>query len=146
MSFTSPSPPPGLVRRLAAAFYDLLLVAAWLWTASLPFVWLAGGVPTPGPVRLAFQLYLAAAMFLFYGWFWVHGGQTLGMRAWRLRLVRRDGGPVTWQLAAARFLLAGLSMLCLGLGFGWALLDGERRTWHDIFSGTRLVLLSKPTP
>lgn len=143
MSPASDSPPAGLLRRLAAGIYDLLLVAALLWLASLPFVRLANGIPAPGPARLAFQLYLLAAMFLFYGWFWVHGGQTLGMRAWRLRLVRRDGAPVSWRLAAARYLLAWLSVLCLGLGFGWALLDRERRTWHDIFTGTRLVLQPK---
>ncbi|OGI41569.1 MAG: hypothetical protein A2150_00620 [Candidatus Muproteobacteria bacterium RBG_16_64_11] len=40
--------------------------------------------------------------FLFYGWFWTRGGQTLGMRAWRLRLTRADGGPVTWRRAALR--------------------------------------------
>ncbi len=144
MPLACDSPSPGLVRRLAAGVYDLLLVAALLWLASLPCVWLAGGVPAPGLVRLAYQLYLLATMFLFYGWFWVHGGQTLGMRAWRLSLVSRDGGPVTWRLAVARFLFAWLSVVCLGLGFGWALLDRERRTWHDIFSGTRLILLPKP--
>ncbi len=142
-----PLPAPSLLRRLAAGVYDLLIMAALWWLASLPFVLLAGGAPPAGAMRLAFQSYLLAVMFLFYGGFWVHGGQTIGMRAWRLRLVRTQGdGRITWRIAARRFFFAWLSALCLGLGFGWALIDRERRTWHDIFSATRLVLLPKPAP
>jgi uncharacterized RDD family membrane protein YckC len=136
-------PAPGLPRRLAAGFYDLVVLAALWWLAALPFILLAGGVPSSGAARFAFQLYLLAVMFLFYGGFWVHGGQTLGMRAWRLRVTRSGGGPIGWHTAAWRFFLAWLSVLCLGLGFGWALIDRERRTWHDILSGTRLVLLPR---
>jgi uncharacterized RDD family membrane protein YckC len=89
------------------------------------------------------QLYLLLIAFAFFGWFWVHGGQTLGMRAWRLRLVSADGGPVSWKQAAIRFAAALLSWSCLGLGFFWALIDREKRAWHDRLSGTRLILLPK---
>ncbi len=92
-----------------------------------------------------YQAYLVALSFLYFGWFWTHGGQTVGMRAWRLRLrVRGDGAdPVLWRQALARFLAAGLSWAALGLGFAWALWDRERLTWHDRVSGTVLVLERK---
>jgi hypothetical protein len=83
--------------------------------------------------------------FLFYGWFWTHGGQTLGMRTWRLRLVRADGGPITWHITAIRFGSALLALAPLGLGLWWALFDKDKRAWHDRLSGTRLIVTPKPT-
>ena len=74
---------------------------------------------------------------------WTRGGQTLGMRAWRCRLVAADGEPVGWGQTVARFAAALVSWAALGLGFWWALADPERRTWHDRWSGTRIVLVPR---
>jgi uncharacterized RDD family membrane protein YckC len=76
---------------------------------------------------------------LFFTWFWVHGGQTLGMKAWRLRLVGPGGAAVGWRTALIRFAAGVLSALPAGLGLWWAALDRERRAWHDRLSGTRLL-------
>lgn len=138
--------PPGLPRRLAAIAYDgLLLVGLWM-VAGLPFVLLATRQDflAPATMRLLFQGYLLLIGFLFYGWFWTHGGQTLGMRAWRLRLVRADGGPITWRIAALRFGSALLALAPLGLGLWWVLFDKDKRAWHDRLSGTRLMVTPKP--
>lgn len=134
---------PGLLRRLAAILYDWLLVVGVMIVASLPVVWLMGGAPKNWAAQAAFRLFLLAIVFAFFAWFWTHGGQTLGMRVWRLRLVSADGGPVSWQQAGRRFLAAALSLGCLGLGFLWVMHDRERRAWHDRLSGTRLLLLPK---
>lgn len=138
-----PDQPPSLWRRLAAVSYDALLLAGLFMLASLPFVTYAAGPPAGTLLRLSFQLYLALVAFLFFGWFWVRNGQTPGMLAWRLRLVQVDSSPVTWPLAAKRFVAAVLSWACLGLGFLWALWDRDNLTWHDRISGTRLQLLPK---
>lgn len=69
-----------------------------------------------------------------YGGFWVRGGQTLGLRSWRLRL---DGGPITWMHAFKHFAGAILSWPPLGLGFLWPIFDREKLAWHDRLSGTR---------
>ncbi len=138
--------PLGLPRRLAAMAYDaLLLVGLWM-VAGLPFVLLAARQDflATGTMRLLFQGYLLLISFLFYGWFWTHGGQTLGMRAWRLRLTRADGGPITWRIAALRFGSALLALAPLGLGLWWALFDKDKRAWHDRLSGTRLMVTPKP--
>lgn len=137
------TPQPSLARRLAAILYDALLLTALFMLAGYPYVTLVGGAPLNGSARLGLQLYLLSIAFVFFGWFWVHGGQTLGMRAWRLRLVSAAGGPVNWKQAAIRFAAALLSWGCLGLGFFWALFDREKRAWHDHLSGTRLILLPK---
>jgi uncharacterized RDD family membrane protein YckC len=140
-----PDQPPSLRRRLAAISYDAVLLAAIFMLASLPFVTYAAGPPAGTLLRISFQLYLALVAFLFFGWFWVRNGQTPGMLAWRLKLVQRDGAPVTWPLAATRFAAAFLSWTCLGLGFLWVLVDRDKLAWHDRMSGTRLRLLPKPS-
>jgi uncharacterized RDD family membrane protein YckC len=76
---------------------------------------------------------------------WRRGGQTLGMRPWRLRLLAADGGTPGWGALWLRYLVGTLSLLLGGLGFWWALFDRERLTWHDRASATRLVRLPKRT-
>lgn len=146
MSSTATPPPlspPGLLRRLGAMAYDLLLLIALLMMLSYPYVWLTGGAKPGLLVKTLYQLYLLAICFLFYGGFWVRGGQTLGMRSWRIKLVRSDGGPMTWTIALKRFAYALLSLLCLGLGFLWVLFDRDKLAWHDRLSGTRLMVIRK---
>ncbi|HSD96209.1 MAG TPA: RDD family protein [Sulfuricaulis sp.] len=138
-----PLPPPGLLRRLGAMAYDILLLLALLMMLSYPYVWLTGGAKPGLFVKTLYQLYLLAICFLFYGGFWVRGGQTLGMRTWRIKLVRSDGGSITWMIALKRFAYALLSLLCFGLGFLWVLYDRDKLAWHDRWSGTRLILIPK---
>jgi uncharacterized RDD family membrane protein YckC len=87
-----------------------------------------------------FRLYLLLVAFLFYGWFWTHGGQTLGMRAWRLRTVNRDGSPVRWPRAALRFALAIVAWLTV-IGLLGCAVDGH--ALHDRLSGTKVLRLPK---
>jgi uncharacterized RDD family membrane protein YckC len=123
---------------LAACGYDLLLLIAVIFAFTLCVVALRGGRQVP-PETWWFQLSLLAVSGLFFCWFWTHGGQTLGMRAWRIRLERSDGGAVGWSAALARYLAAWLSIAVAGLGFWWGLLNPRRRCWHDMLSSTRLV-------
>jgi uncharacterized RDD family membrane protein YckC len=133
--------PASLPRRLGAILYDTLLLVALLMLGSFLYVPVAGGV-LPAPLaRALYQIFLLAIGFLYFSWFWVHGGQTLGLRTWKLRLVTLDGASVTWTQAFKRFVGAIVSWLCLGLGFLWVLVDREKLAWHDRFSDTRLVRL-----
>ncbi|MBU0499115.1 MAG: RDD family protein [Gammaproteobacteria bacterium] len=136
----SRAPAPGLLRRLAAIFYDLLLLLAMLFVASGLALLINGGQPIQSGNPF-YTLYMLLVTFLFYAWFWVHGGQTLGMRAWRIRVLRDDGQPLTWGDATRRFLFAVLSLIPFGLGFLWSLFDKEGRAWHDRLSRTRLILV-----
>lgn len=81
-------------------------------------------------------LFVAGAYFV---GFWTHGGQTLPMKTWRLRLVRADGGRVGVARGLHRFMIALLGSLAAGLGFLWALWDPDRQFLHDRLAGTRLV-------
>jgi uncharacterized RDD family membrane protein YckC len=134
---------PGLFRRLAAITYDALLLGGLLLIAGAPLPLVPESVQKLWWVRPIIQGYLLACCFLFFGWFWVHGGQTLGMRAWRIRVVQDDGQNVCWARAAIRFLGAILSWAALGVGFVWVIIDPAGRAWHDRLSKTRLMLLPK---
>ena len=129
-------------RRLAAAAYDLLLLAAvWMAVGTVDtVVRTTAGLPRSVPVL---QAALLLSALLFFGWFWTHGGQTVGMRAWRLQLRRSDGQPLNWVTAIARYGFAWLAWLPLGAGVLWCAVDRERRAWHDRWSGTQVVLLPR---
>jgi len=136
------NPPSGLLRRLAAGLYDTLLVIAVWVIPTLLIMALRGGEPIP-PGNAGFQLLLLATTAAFFTWFWTHGGQTLGMRAWRLRVEQATGAPLTTRIAVTRFLVAIPSIAALGLGLWWILLDSQKRAWHDRVTGTRVVVLPK---
>jgi uncharacterized RDD family membrane protein YckC len=135
-------PRAGLPRRLASIVYDLLLVVALMMLLSAAVI-LARAGDAVGPGAAWFQLLLIACWWLYFTWSWTHGGQTVGMRAWRLHLVADDGGCVGWRAATLRFGAAGLSAVSLGLGFLAAMIDRESRTWHDRLSGTELRVRPK---
>ncbi|MEW8026153.1 MAG: RDD family protein [Candidatus Thiodiazotropha sp.] len=133
-------PSPGLIRRLAAILYDGLLLIALLFVATamitLPF-----GNPS-GAMLLIFQFFIFGIIpLLFFIGFWIRGGQTLGMRAWRLKLIRMDGGEVGWSDALKRHFAALLSVMVFGLGFIWILVDPQKLAWHDRLSKTRLIIV-----
>lgn len=135
---------PRLWRVLAAIFYDGLLLFSLLLVATALLLPLTHGenLLNAHPLyHLLYQLYLLIISFVFFAWFWCHGGQTLGMTAWRLRLSSLDGQPVSLRQAGLRFAAAIISWLALGLGFFWIMIDTERRSWHDRVSKTRLQVL-----
>ena len=65
------------------------------------------------------------------------------MRAWRVELLTEGGGRIGWARSALRFVLAFVSAAAAGLGFVWSLLEPSRRCWHDLGSGSRLVVRAK---
>lgn len=139
--------PATLTYRLLAVLYDAMpLAALWFATAALGLL-LRGGEPVT-PNTLAAGLEFGAMLLTSFGYLgisWRRGGQTLGMRAWRLSLLNQDGSAtVSWAQLAIRFVVAIASLMALGSGFLWSLLDSERRTWHDLASRTVLVRLPKP--
>ena len=135
---------PGLGRRRAAMFYDAWLIAAlWLIGAAVDVALQAAVGTTEDPFRLPLQIYVVACPFVFFGWFWTHGGQTLGMRAWRLKLLQANGQAMDWRHSLIRVAAAHVSLVALGLGYLWMLLDRQKLTWHDRWSETRLVILER---
>lgn len=95
---------------------------------------------TRAPLDLALRdLWLVALATAYFVLSWTRVGATIGMRAWGLRLVRADGTRLDARVALLRLGLAVLSLAALGAGFWFAMLDDERRTWHDRVCGTRMT-------
>jgi uncharacterized RDD family membrane protein YckC len=130
--------PAPLLRRFAAFCYDALLLVAILAVVTLLVVWMRGG-RSVAPGTWWFEILLGGIVVLFFCWFWTHGGQTLGMRAWRIRIAAIDGGRVGWPRALVRFAAALGGAAALGAGFWTSLFDARRRCWHDRLSGTETV-------
>ncbi len=131
-------PHAGLLRRFAAMVYDSLLLLAILFIATaliLPFTH-GNAVPANNPWLTS---YLFFVCFFFNAWFWTHGGQTLGMRAWKIRVQRKDGRAITLWQALLRFLVAVPSLLLAGAGYWWMLVDRDHMTWHDRYSESVVV-------
>ncbi|HET9695066.1 MAG TPA: RDD family protein, partial [Steroidobacteraceae bacterium] len=138
----------GLPRRLAALFYDSLLLLALLMIVTACFLPFTGGEAVTwerSPVLyVLYQAALVGVTVAFYGVFWTRQGHTLGMATWRLRVERLDGSLLTWPDAVVRLVAAVLSWLPAGLGWFWSLVDREHRTWHDMLSHTRVVVEPRP--
>jgi uncharacterized RDD family membrane protein YckC len=136
---------PGLLRRLAATLYDLLLLFGVLVVAAavvvIPYLQFTA---SPFPHQSwCYRLYLLAVICGFYVFPWVKGGQTLGMRAWRFRVLRDDGGGLHPRDALSRLLWATVSLAPAGAGLLWLLIDREGLAWHDRLSHTRLVMVKR---
>jgi len=123
---------PSLARRLAAMVYEAFLIFAVAFLAAWIFFFASGARDaTSGVLRRELQLFIVAVLAAYFLWCWLRGGQTLAMRAWRIRLVE-----VTPRKALVRFLLAAA---LLPLSILWALLDREGQFLHDRLAGTRLI-------
>lgn len=144
----SPRGPPGrlpgagVARRVAALAYDLLLLAA-IWMVLTLMLVLARGAAIPAGT-LPHQFLMAVSAAAFFMGFWMRGGQTLGMRAWRLRVERQSGAPLDVATAALRLAGGLASLACLGAGIFWLWFDRDGLTWHDRAAGTRVVVLPGP--
>jgi uncharacterized RDD family membrane protein YckC len=131
--------PAGIGRRLGALMYDsLLILALWFLTG---FIW----VPLSGEVvtGFAFQMTLLLETIGFYGFCWYKQGETLGMRAWHIRLVDESGHRVNLQQIALRCLVGPISLACAGLGYLWLFIGQDKQTWHDKASNTLVVHLPR---
>lgn len=165
MSDTSThSVPCPLWRRLAALVYDLLVTVAIVMVVGLlcqlatggRLIGTGNGVSIP-PWYRPLQAIVVAAYFVSS---WRYGGQTIGMRAWRIRLDSDDATPLSVPRGVLRAAVAATPLLALALApvldlrtalwitlgmwtlwFAPALFDARRRALHDLLAGTQLRLI-----
>ena len=148
-------PTAGPIRRLAALFYDSLLCVALIMVVTLIYqqgilrlihggdrlmAMSEAGALDNDPLLASLVL---LSLFAFFAKFWTHNGQTLGMQVWGIRIQKSDGRAIDLWQALLRFLIAIVSLLCLGMGYWWMLIDKQKRTWHDIYSESQAVQLPK---
>lgn len=140
--------------RLLALAYDLWpVLALWIlvavpFTAGYTFLGQHDSHQNIPPYSLLWWLlwlscWIVAGLYIVPSW--RRGGQTLGMRPWRLKVIAADGGAPSWRALGVRYAVATVSLLLGGLGFWWAWVDRGRLTWHDRASDTRMVRMPKKT-
>jgi uncharacterized RDD family membrane protein YckC len=131
----------GLFRRLFAIFYDCFLLIAILFIVSAIATALNQGkaVEPDDALYPVFVIIIFSLSYLYFAWFWIHGGQSLGMKTWRIQLQSNNNKAISWKTAAIRFITAIFSWGFFGAGFLWALLDKKNRCWHDLASKTVLI-------
>ncbi len=139
-------PTASLTRQLAAMLYDgfLILALFFLLLGIFVFIKMDSSVPLAESQsvdpRVVWLLFLGT-IFFFYSWFWQKSGQTLGMRAWKIKIVSDLGGNPHLVNCFIRLVFATLSMACFGLGYLWLLF--KPYSWHDKLSQTRIVFVGK---
>ncbi|HET7809286.1 MAG TPA: RDD family protein [Steroidobacteraceae bacterium] len=127
--------------RLVAGLYDLFPALALLMAAGGIVVALRGGTAVP-PHSWWFTAWLLLVLFGYYGWSWKRGGQTMGMRAWRIAVRREDGASLEWAQVALRFAVA-LAGTASAVGLLWMFFDRRRRALHDLAVRTVVVKLPR---
>ena len=122
--------------------YESLILVAVLFIASFVFHLVFRDT---GSVffRPAFQLYLLVVAGIYFIWFWTHGGQTLPMQTWKLRVISADGDRLNLKQALARYLFAVIGIFLFGCGIFWALFDRDGFFLHDRLAGTRIVKIEQ---
>ncbi|PCI08150.1 MAG: hypothetical protein COB77_02990 [Gammaproteobacteria bacterium] len=131
----------GLFRRLLAILYDSFLLAAILFIVSAIATTINHGKAVePGDILYPFLVITIFTLsYLYFAWFWIHNGQTLGMKTWKIQLTAENNNKINWKTTAIRFVSAFFSWGVFGLGFLWSLFDKKKRCWHDLISKTMLV-------
>lgn len=137
----------GFARRFAALLYDSLLLLALLVIFTYGALFLTHGkellYAAVGAWAYVYQAGLIGVIAAYYILNWIRSGQTLGMRAWRLRLVSDSGRPVALKFAVLRFVCGAFAWLPAALGVLWLYVDPEHVAVHDRLSRTRVLHLSR---
>jgi uncharacterized RDD family membrane protein YckC len=159
---------PGFLRRLACLVYEGVLLFGVVMIAGYLYSSLTQQrhalVGTHG-----LQAFLFVVLGIYFTWFWALGRQTVAMRTWRLRIMTRDGRPLSQARALARYVASWLwflpALAAVGLG-GWrgggavalalsagmaaylvvARLTPSRQYLHDLICGTRMESWEPPRP
>ena len=139
---------PSFSRCLAALIYEaMLLIGIIIIGVVLPYI-LLGALAHVDVAKLARvqQAHLVLLLGLYFSWCWLHGGQTLAMKTWKIKLVDQSGSPLRPVQAVLRYLVAWPSLLLGGIGLLWRFIDPDKQFLHDRIAGSRLVLCSPVAP
>jgi len=136
---------------MASLLYESLLLLGVLSVSFfLPHLALGMGweIVLPGSVLI---LHVFIVLGVYFVWYWRHGGQTLAMQTWKLKIVGIDGGPPAPKQLLLRYCLSWPSVFLCGAGLFWAIFDRDRQFLHDRLSGTRIIFVpptraSNPPP
>jgi uncharacterized RDD family membrane protein YckC len=126
-------------RRLAALLYDSFALIAIVFVGTGTILLFRHNHAIPSG-HLGYRIFLLALVAAYYAWSWSVGGQTLGMRAWRLHLVDAENGKfLSARRIVIRLAAAASGIALAGIGLWWCFFDPGRQALYDKLAGSRLV-------
>ena len=92
-------------------------------------------------IALFLVILIFLLQFLYFGLLWSSGsGQTLGMKIFKMKVVRRSEGNVGFLRAGLRGTIGyWISSFLFFLGYIWAAFDSDNEAWHDKIFDTWVV-------
>jgi len=129
---------PSFWRRFVSLLYEFIILLAVIFIASFIFHLVFRKTDTFYFIPV-YQFYLLIVMGCYFIWFWTHGGQTLAMQTWKMRVVTMDGTKLDKRKAITRYLLAVIGILFFGIGILWSLIDRDHQYLHDRLAGTLII-------
>ena len=121
------------IKRIAASVYDLfLLLGVWFAVGSFA-VWINGGIIQ---IKWVGPLLVILSTWIFYGYFWMNGGKTLGMAAWNFEIYSTDGGEITLKKVSIRFFSNIFTILLAGLPLALIYFSKDNLSLSDYLSKT----------
>ena len=145
-------PRAGLLRRVASLLYDIFLVTSiWFVLGYLIQFFFGiennqiinGQLETDPFIDALYFFLMVSSCICFYGWFWMRSGQTLGMLAWRLRVVSLNGDPLSLPQILVRWCSAWPAFFAFGFGYLWIYLDRKGDALHDKLSKSKVIVIPK---
>lgn len=149
-------PRAGFRRRFGSWIYDLLIIIAIFMLSGYICVALLVALDAAGLIsivrsgfgidwnathpayKVAFNAWCVAWVCGFFIYFWSKKGQTLGMKAWRLRVQNLDGSLMSKTTSIKRLLPT-----LLGLGNILVIFDRKNKlSLQDRLTNTEVVVLS----
>jgi uncharacterized RDD family membrane protein YckC len=128
-----------LWKHFASFLYDIFpLLGLFIITSLIVAIIRKGNIVAQH--TLWFDVLIFSEMTLYYVYSWKIGGQTLGMRAWKIKIVPSDEqANLTWLQALIRFIVGIVSTLLLGLGLFWKLASKNNQSWMDFASRSKTI-------
>lgn len=128
----------GFFKRIFSLVYDSLAILGIIFSLTLLLVIFNGGTPVAGEVADFIQLLITVLSGpIFYSYFWlVNDGQTLGMQAWKIKLISEE--RLSLRICLLRCAFSTFSFLFFGLGYLYILLNKEKKSLSDLVTNTRI--------
>ena len=120
----------GFLKNMVICLYDLMLLFSVLFFMSLPWIMITSGEAITN--NIFYQFYLLLIILIYYLWFWVNHGQTLGMKSWKTYVVNQNNQTITIRQGILRILISLIG--------GHLLLIFSKKSLQDIISKTHIIV------
>ncbi len=132
----------GFFIRIFSLVYDSLAILGIIFSLTLLLVMVNGGTPVAGEIADLIQLLITVLSGpVFYSYFWLaNNGQTLGMQAWKIKLISEE--KLSLRICLLRCAFSTFSFLFFGLGYLYILLNKEKKSLSDVVTNTRICKIN----